>query len=647
MAFKIDMSKMKKVAEDKHSATLRHEKGHEMKIAKAHLSEEMRKQLELLPIHKAEGGYANSSNQQAAMKENHQGTDWPYCPKCQKSHPNCKCAQNFASGGEAQMQQEDSGDSAPVDSAPAQAPATVNINVGQPAPQQMGNYGVIPGQEAQAAANMNKAIDDKASSFQNDLRAQHGVAPLPAAEAPTLKPDQQQQSADVPAPSQAQASVPAPVQDMDQSSPAQASGSPDQAQSAPSAAEQPMAQPQAPAQAQTQDVSAELQQQNDHWAQDLVNQHITPKTYHDLYAQKSTLGKIGMIFGMLISGMGSGLTHQPNALLEMMNKTLEQDLDAQKQSKTNAYNFLKMNQENELHKAQARLADAQVPLQSALYKQTMIDAQTKAYALTQAQMLQTSYHNLVQQMQKMPEGPQKEAAKQTLGMIYPKIADKINNINDQAAGATAYNNILFGNGPGTANPQGASSSDEQAFQNKTNGMRMLGTQGEMRAKDIESKHVPGFEGQASHELSGSDRQDLQTHSLFDQKVRQFYNWAQQHNGSLDPRTVAEGQALAADVQNAYRATTNGGVFRPGEQSFIEKSIDPDPTKFFNNLRVLPKLKGVIDSNQATTDALAKSHGFNGYKPQQAAPQQSGPADGATGTYNGKPVIRKNGKWMYQ
>ncbi len=75
------------------------------------------------------------------------------------------------------------------------------------------------------------------------------------------------------------------------------------------------------------------------WQQDLRNGHITPQTYGDMFAKKDTLGKIGTLFGLMVGGAGAGLSHQPNAVMAMMDRELQNDLEAQKTSKTNANNF--------------------------------------------------------------------------------------------------------------------------------------------------------------------------------------------------------------------------------------------------------------------------------------------------------------------
>lgn len=343
----------------------------------------------------------------------------------------------------------------------------------------------------------------------------------------------------------------------------------------------------------------ELSSENAAFEHDLNNGHITPETYSDLFAKKSTLGKIGSIFGLMLSGAGAGLTHQPNALLAMMQNEINNDLDAQKQSKANAQNFLRLNQQNKLNEAQVGLTGQQAGL-------TKVEADSKAYALAQSQMLQATYHNLVQNVNKMPEGPMKEQAKQQLGFIYSKVADRINNINDQAAGATQFYNTLFGNQAGGGN------SGEQSFQKQTQAMKMLGPQGEARAKDVEEKHIPGIPGQASMPLSDATRDMINSGVSFDQKLDRFIDWTKDHSGDLNPEDIKKGQALAAELQGAYRQATHGGVYKEGEQNFISNIIDSDPTKFFNKIRVLPQLEAVSSENKARVDQLVKSKGLPGY-----------------------------------
>lgn len=93
---------------------------------------------------------------------------------------------------------------------------------------------------------------------------------------------------------------------------------------------------------------------NDHdlFEQDLKRGHIKAETYQSLYGQKDTLGKIGTLFGLLVSGMGSGLTGQPNAVLAMMDNQIKNDLESQRLSNDNAQNWLRLSQAHQRQKAE-------------------------------------------------------------------------------------------------------------------------------------------------------------------------------------------------------------------------------------------------------------------------------------------------------
>lgn len=137
----------------------------------------------------------------------------------------------------------------------------------------------------------------------------------------------------------------------------QASG-PMVAQAAPAPVEQapsserppPPDRPVGPSTPETQEITLspttdQLDERDRRTATDLAKGAIKPKTYHDLFAEKSTLGKIGSIFGLLVGGAGAGLSHQPNMLMEMMNKELERDLEAQQKTAQNKVSFLTLGKE--------------------------------------------------------------------------------------------------------------------------------------------------------------------------------------------------------------------------------------------------------------------------------------------------------------
>src|SRR6185312_3839847 len=63
----LNLSHFKKIHEDKHSATLQHPEGHQIKIAKSALSKDMKGQLAKLPMHFDEGGEIPNVDQNSSQ----------------------------------------------------------------------------------------------------------------------------------------------------------------------------------------------------------------------------------------------------------------------------------------------------------------------------------------------------------------------------------------------------------------------------------------------------------------------------------------------------------------------------------------------------------------------------------------------------
>lgn len=376
-------------------------------------------------------------------------------------------------------------------------------------------------------------------------------------------------------------------------------------------------------------ISADQATQND-----LNNGHITPRTYSDLFASKSTLGKIGTLFGLLVSGAGSGITGQPNAVLSMMNKELENDFEAQKQSKLNAQNLLRIHQTQQIQQAQIPAMLAQKKINDAQAKLLLAEANQKAYALTRMDQNRMALHSLVAANQKLPVGsPQRQQGDNMLAMMYQAINTENFNIADRAASAGALAN--FGQQQNQANP-------EAGFQQRNTMLRMSGNA--PLAVDAESKHFPGLKGQASGPIDSADKSFLDNGIRFDRQLNDFIDWTKKHSGSLNPSEIKEGVAKAAELQGTYRGATNGGVYKEGEQNFISKIIDSDPTKFFNSIRVLPSLLAISKENHNRLDQKAKNLGFAGYDGFQG--KKEAPQEKPFTTNSGRQAVMRNGKAVY-
>jgi hypothetical protein len=195
-----------------------------------------------------------------------------------------------------------------------------------------------------------------------------------------------------------------------------------------------------------QAVNQELHQENAAFNQDLANGHITPKTYHDLMG-KDVLSRIGTAFGLLISGAGAGLTHQPNAVLQMMNNEIDRDIDAQKTSKTNAQTLLKLTQEGMIAKSQSGQMDAETAL--------------KSNALTKMHALSFAAHEMATKASQYPVGSKQYNDAQTaLAMANQAIQNEQVGLADRVASQTAYMKMVLGpQGQGPGGGQGQSPDD--------------------------------------------------------------------------------------------------------------------------------------------------------------------------------------------
>jgi hypothetical protein len=667
---KLDLSNLRKIDSDKNCTVLEHPNGHQLKVAHKGLKPEFRKQLEDLPIHKAMGGklkgpFTAAESQEhermskpsevskpqsgAAYKQPKEaahnytepdegGTDivlkalhreappfgpvgmskpaYPPCinPSCKsygKSHPNCRCYGGktgqtheemfFADGGKVNGSycSEDrahqkgceyfkaggmSGEESEAEAAPSETPSPSETPApsGQPVAAPTPYDEEIASQISASPRSINvepTPINTGTPTVVGGEPAANNASEAPEEDSAAPEPEDQSQP-------QQKAEDTAPVMNFQQ---------------------------------HKDNISNELNTESQSFNNDLNNGHIKPETYQDLFANKSTLGKIGTLFGLMVGGAGAGLSHQPNMLMEMMNKQIDNDLKGQEASATNRQNFLRINQQNILNQAQAQNMN--------------VETATKAYALARTQMNYAALHKLTSDLQRLPPGsPQRAQAEQTLAMLSQGVQNENFNILDRASAASAFYKTILGNQSGNG------SNTESQFQNKIKGMKMLGPEGQKQGEDQESKHYPGIPGQASAPLTQDDRTQIHSGLGFERSLDNFTQWAKSHSGDLNPKDIKYGKALAADLQGAYRQATHGGVYKEGEQNFISSIVDSDPTKFFNSVRVVPQLDAIGQSNKLRLDQLLKDKGFQGY------PGLKGSSDQQTKTVKGVKYMRgSNGK----
>lgn len=693
----LNLSKFKALESDDKKTTLMHPRGHKIIIAHKGLSPDVLKQLKDIPVPMAKGGRMSKPSQPVpdsaypeesfteprdigtgnylshVSKPNVSANFYPCMnPSCKsygKEHPNCRCYGGHADGGEidhfcAQDNEHDTSCEYYSEGGHVKGvhQSSMEERTGEWAGESkagehvrnsdikrdaiskakdehhrvLGEMKAMPKPKIQGFSEGGKTDSEKLEDAAQEIW--RGTQPVPDSP-PESDPQAQPQSAQpqaTPGPQMPQA-VPTPLPSPD------AQTAQFQPEDVNPNSEQIVAQPDA--QNQTNQSTESLnpvqkfQQSKDQHMQDMYpeaqafkadldNGHITPETYHDLFAKKDTLGKIGTLFSLLIGSAGAGLAHQPNMLMDMMNKQIDNDLKAQQESSSNKQNFLRINQNNILNRAQASNLTA--------------DAKLKSNALAKIQMNYAALHKLVTDTNKMPQGsPQQQQAMQKLAMMNQGVQNENFNIMDRAASAGAFYNTLFDN-------KNSGGNTEQQFQKRQMGMQALGPEGQKISEFQTARHIPGIPGQASEPLGASEKGEIRSGMVFDGAMNDLTNWVKQHPSGALPGSPEDqrGRALAGIVQGKFREATNGGVYKSGEQDFINKLVPEDPTKTFNALRVLPRLQAVQKEMANQLDTKAKGYGFDGYPGAHKGPQQnSNPMEGKTATNSqGHKVVMRNGKW---
>lgn len=482
----LDLSKFKKTGSDKDCTTLRHKDGHEIKIAHHKLSAKMRGDLEKLPGDEPQKFSGGGPVQGPCMNEN--------CKSYGHVHPNCKCyggfakggmaksycadgkphmngCQYFVNGGEAEPQdQVDQAQSQQVSQQPAPGGGVTIINNPSPMTQ-------VPqiGPQAQAAPNhapvASKNWEDRYAQdmSQKPTLAPQSNAPMPGIGAPLEQSAAQGIAQEQPPQEAPKQEKEAPMLSGEES----LNTEPDKFASqqippngGPPVAGTTMQEKQEPT--FESDPAGYLLGDDAAWNHDLRNGHIPPKTIQSLFHDKSTLGKIGTIFGLLVSGAGSGMAHQSNALLDQMNKEVQNDFEAQKASKNNAHGMLSLLQQHNYQEAHMKQMGQQGKLTESEVKNK--DAQTDL--LMQSSFLMKQNRNVVQALadtvNKLPPGsPDRVKAEQTLAAVSDAVDAKNFTIAQKAAAQMALlkaKGIDMSGAPLKAGPSGGIDTDAAAVQ---------------------------------------------------------------------------------------------------------------------------------------------------------------------------------------
>lgn len=299
--------------------------------------------------------------------------------------------------------------------------------------------------------------------------------------------------------------------------------------------------------------------------------------FNKVWHNKGTGTKIMAGIGMLLSGVGSGLSGQPNMAMKVINDEIERDIDAQKQEHNNkrtalsAYSTLL----GDMGRGAEHLR---------LGYDSLVAAQLNKVMTSQAGPLAQSRANLA------------------MSEFMPAMQERLHNAALSQAMMDQMGRMNSGN------PQEIP---------KT--LAMMDVMNKPMADEYRKRYIPEVGKFGSRPVDEKDQKEISKRIEIDNKWNDLINWTRDNNGSVDPRMVAQGRAKAALLLNEFRQGEGMGVPREATQEFEKSLIDPHPDKFFAATRgVLSKYEEVRKANHADLTSKLKSYGISGQLPTAVA-----------------------------
>ena len=407
----------------------------------------------------------------------------------------------------------------------------------------------------------------------------------------------------------------------------------------------------------TAELAQDLNNHDLEFQQDLAKGTIKPETYQDLYDKKDTTGKIGTLFGLMLSGMGSGLSGQPNAVMDMMNKELDRDLDAQKHSNTNTQNWYNLSMQHQLQQAQIPQIEAQTGQANAGAYEHAVAGDVNAAKLKQLpgadmtatlaaknKMLIANYQQQQNSINKMAPGPVRDAAQNLLeSQIGPATTTMIQENNLKIAGHKKLVEALSPPKPADGAPSGAGAINYPKLQEMIKDSRMKSNLG--LAPTVTESDIAKIQDEASEIEANRVAMKMYNHAFT--KL-----WQAKDKGSLNQDLYnAETSILGPEAAKATAGRFNqqeankqtSGMF-PTWRDFVSGA---GPEKYNNTMNYFKgKEEGATTLKrfpQLKTPAPDFPSPFAGEK------KKAGPAlkDGETGKDSeGRPWQVKGGKRIY-
>lgn len=269
----------------------------------------------------------------------------------------------------------------------------------------------------------------------------------------------------------------------------------------------------------------------------------------------------------MLGGMGAGLTGGSNQVLDMLNKMVDRDIDAQLQEIGKGKTLLDQNMRQY---GNARDAMDATRLQINTLLQSQIEQSKSKFASPIAQ----------------------SKATQAIGLLETQAAP----LKAQLAARQALSKAASSSAPPG---QLQSALQQLVVSDPETGERYM------------KKFVPHLGQIAKDEKSAQEviekGPELEEFGKVLGKLRKIAIEAG-NTGIWNPKSVAEARNLATTANELYRRSGGLGVYKESEAHYIDSLLGGDPTKMGGAIRYLPVLNTQIELFNKKRDMFYKSHG---------------------------------------
>lgn len=280
-----------------------------------------------------------------------------------------------------------------------------------------------------------------------------------------------------------------------------------------------------------------------------LDKKIDPNRYlHNM----NTGSKISTAIAMVLGGIGSGLTGQPNVAAQFLQKAIDDDVEAQKNDQSKTLNLWKMNREATGDDLQANLA-----------------TQNQLLSIAKVKALQAA------------AGAQGPLAQQ-------RAATGIQALDQQIA---LNNWVRSRSGNATPGTEQQHIADLETLRQVNPKLR----------DEVERKYIPGV-GVARIAPTSAQREELMSYDTIGHRLNEAENFARTEAGTLGTFPGSAANAKAENIRNSLAVELNKlyGLNRLTDNEYHNfKSQIPDPGSFFNSraLKRIEDLKGQLMARQ--------------------------------------------------